>query len=106
LCVERKRRWFFFSKETKHQCLDCGYIREYDYSILKKERQYHGGGIMDELTKEQKIEELVTYIVDSMDMSALEDYAKEQLAEYYNSPEGVEDLATNWEEMQEIKGDA
>jgi len=43
LCVERKRRWFFFSKETKHQCLDCGYIREYDYSILKKERQYHGG---------------------------------------------------------------
>ena len=40
-----------------------------------------------------------------MDVSALENYAKQQLTEYYNSPEGVEDFDTNWEEMQEIKGD-
>jgi len=41
--VERKRRWLFFSKCIKHKCLDCGYIIEEDYSILRKEREYHGG---------------------------------------------------------------
>jgi len=41
--VERKRKWFFFLRGTKHQCLDCGWIIEYDYSTLKKEREYHGG---------------------------------------------------------------
>jgi len=43
LCVERKRKWFFFLRSTKHKCLDCGYIIEYDYSILRKEKEYHGG---------------------------------------------------------------
>ena len=57
------------------------------------------------MTKEEQIEELVEYIIEAMDMSALENYAKQQLEEYYNSPEGVEDFDTNWEEMQEIKGD-
>ena len=43
LCVERKRKWFFFLRGTKHQCLDCGYIIEEDYFTLRKEREYHGG---------------------------------------------------------------
>jgi hypothetical protein len=38
-------------------------------------------------------------------MSALEDYAKQQLEEYYLSPEGIEDFNTNYDEMREIKGD-
>ena len=43
LCLERKKVWMFFSKGIKHKCLDCGYIIEEDYSILRKEGQYHGG---------------------------------------------------------------
>ena len=57
------------------------------------------------MTKEEKIDELTEWIVEAMDVSALENYAKQQLTEYYNSPEGVEDFDTNWEEMIEIKGD-
>ena len=57
------------------------------------------------MTKDEKIDELTEWIVEAMDVSALENYAKQQLTEYYNSPEGVEDFDTNWEEMQEIKGD-
>ena len=57
------------------------------------------------LSKEQKIDELTDWIIESMDMSALEDYAKQQLEEYYLSPEGIEDFNTNYEEMREIKGD-
>jgi hypothetical protein len=53
----------------------------------------------------EKIDELTEWIVEAMDMSALENYAKQQLSEYYNSPEGVEDFNTNYEEMKEIKGD-
>jgi len=43
ICIERNRRWFFFSKGIKHRCLECGYIIEEDYSILKEEKKYHGG---------------------------------------------------------------
>ena len=57
------------------------------------------------MTKEEQIEELVEYIIEAMDMSALENYAKQQLEEYYNSPEGVEDFNTNYAEMKEIMGD-
>jgi len=57
------------------------------------------------LSKEQKIDELTDWIIESMDMSALEDYAKQQLEEYYLSPEGIEDFNTNYDEMREIKGD-
>ena len=57
------------------------------------------------LSKEQKIDELTDWIIESMDMSALENYAKQQLEEYYLSPEGVEDFNTNYDEMREIKGD-
>ena len=49
----------------------------------------------------EQVEQLVDWIVESMDMSALESYAKQQLEEYYNSPEGVEDFNTNYAEMKE-----
>ena len=84
---------------------------------LKKNMTNNPGGIrwqdgtpayneeVKKMTKEEQINELVEYIVEAMDNSALENYARQQLSEYYNSPEGVEDFDTNWEEMQEIKGD-
>ena len=55
--------------------------------------------------KEEQVEELVEWIVESMDMESLENYAKQQLEEYYSSPEGVEDFELNYAEMKEIKGD-
>jgi len=60
---------------------------------------------MTETTKEQKIEQLVDWIVESMDMSALESFVVENLTEYYESPEGVDDLENNYLEMQKIFGD-
>jgi len=57
------------------------------------------------MTKAEQIEQLVEYIVEAMDMSALENYAKQQLEEYYSSPEGVEDFNTNYAEMKEVMGD-
>jgi len=57
------------------------------------------------MTKEEKIDELTEWIVEAMDVSALENYAKQQLSEYYASDAGVEDFDTNYTEMQEIKGD-
>ena len=60
---------------------------------------------MTDVTKQLQIGELVEFIVDAMDMSALEDYVKSHLAEYYSSPEGAEDFATNYAEMKEITGD-
>jgi len=56
------------------------------------------------MTKEEQIEELVEWIIESMDVGALENYATQQL-EYYNSPDGEEDFDTNYAEMKEIKGD-
>ena len=56
------------------------------------------------MTKQEKIEELVDYIVESMDMSDLEAYAKQQLEEYYSSPEGANDLDLNYSDMQEVRG--
>jgi len=57
------------------------------------------------MTKEEKIDELTDWIVESMDMSALESYVRNHLNEYYSSDDGVEDFETNYEEMKEIKGD-
>ena len=57
------------------------------------------------MTKEEQIEELVEYIVEAMDISERENYAKQQLEEYYNSPEGEEDFNTNYAEMLEIRGE-
>jgi len=57
------------------------------------------------MTKEEKIDELSEWIVEAMDVSELEAYAKQQLSDYYNSPDGVDDFNTNYAEMKEIKGD-
>ena len=57
------------------------------------------------LSKEQKIDELVEYIVDSMSMSDLEAYSRQTLREYYISPEGQEDFDTNYTFMKESIGD-
>jgi hypothetical protein len=53
----------------------------------------------------EKIDELTEWIVESMDVGELESYAKQQLSDYYNSPDGVDDFNTNYAEMKEIKGD-
>jgi len=58
-----------------------------------------------ELTKEEKIEQLVEYIVESMDMSALESFVKENLTEYYASYNGEDDFEENYANMKEIMGD-
>jgi len=57
-----------------------------------------------EITKEN-IEELVEWIVDAMDVSALESFVKENLTDYYNSDDGMEDFEHNYLEMKEIVGD-
>ena len=57
------------------------------------------------LTKEEKIEELSEWIVEHMDMSELESYARQQLEEYYSSDDGLDDFENNYTEMKEIKGD-
>ena len=56
------------------------------------------------LTKEEKIEELTEWIVEHMDMSELESYARQQLEEYYSSDDGLDDFEINYTEMKEIKG--
>ena len=57
------------------------------------------------MTKEEKIEELAEWVVEHMDMSALESYALEQLEEYYSCEEGLDDFENNYAEMKEIKGE-
>ena len=60
--------------------------------------------MMTLITKEN-IEELVEWIVDAMDVSALESFVKKNLTDYYNSDEGMDDFQTNYLEMKEIVGD-
>ena len=57
------------------------------------------------MTKEEKIEELTEWIVEHMDLSELESYARQQLEEYYSSEEGQTDFENNYDEMKEMKGD-
>ena len=59
----------------------------------------------EQLTKEQKIEELIEYIVDAMDTETLVSFVKENLAEYYGSDDGADDFDTNYQEMKKIMGD-
>ncbi len=59
---------------------------------------------MPEITKEN-IEELVEWIVDAMDVSALESFVRENLTDYYNSDDGIDDFNNNYLEMKEIVGD-
>ena len=54
-----------------------------------------------ELTKEEKIEQLVEYIVETMGMSALKSLAIKHLTEYYGSNDGENDLENNYLEMKD-----
>ena len=60
---------------------------------------------MTELTKQEKIEQLVEWIVDAMDVSALESFVKENLKDYYDSQDGEDDFENNYANMKEIVGD-
>jgi len=60
--------------------------------------------MMTLITKEN-IEELVEWIVDAMDVSALESFVRENLTDYYNSDDGMDDFNNNYLEMKEIVGD-
>ena len=59
----------------------------------------------EKLTKEQKIKELVEYIVEAMDVATLETFVKENLAEYYNSDDGADDFEVNYLEVKNLMGD-
>ena len=52
-------------------------------------------------TKE-RVDELVEYQLDGMDMDTLLAFAREQLTEYYLSDDGEQDFDSNYEEMQEV----
>ena len=54
---------------------------------------------------DEKIEELVEWIIDSWDMSALEAYVRENLTEYYKNLDNYDDFIANYENRREIKGD-
>ena len=60
---------------------------------------------MTELTKQEKIEQLVEWIVDSMDVSALESFVRVNLTDYYSSDDGMDDFENNYANMKEIVGD-
>ena len=60
--------------------------------------------MMTLITKEN-IEELVEWIVDAMDVSALESFVKENLKDYYDSQDGEDDFENNYTNMKEIVGD-
>ena len=59
---------------------------------------------MTKITKEN-IEELVEWIVDAMDVSALESFVRENLTDYYSSDDGIDDFENNYANMKEIVGD-
>jgi hypothetical protein len=50
------------------------------------------------------IEELVEWIIDSWDVSALEEYVRESLKEYYLDVDNHDDYIENYENMVQIKG--
>ena len=51
------------------------------------------------------IEELVDWIIDSWDVSALEEYVRESLKEYYLDVDNHDDYIENYENMVQIKGE-
>ena len=56
------------------------------------------------ISGDEKIEELVEWIIDSWDMSALEAYVRENLTEYYKNLDNYDDFIANYDNMREIKG--
>ena len=55
--------------------------------------------------KPERIEELVEYIIGTMNTSALESFVRENLIEYYTNPENIDDYFLNYIEMKQIVGD-
>ena len=56
-------------------------------------------------TDDERIEELVDYLVEAMDTDAMEHFVRENLTEYYSNDGGRDDLETSYAEMKEIMGD-
>ena len=56
-------------------------------------------------TEAEKIEELVDYLVESMDTDAMEHFVRDYLTEYYSNDGGRDDLDEQYAEMKKIKGD-
>ena len=56
-------------------------------------------------TEAGKIEELVDYLVESMDTDAMEHFVRDNLTEYYSNDGGRDDLDEQYAEMKKIKGD-
>ena len=69
-----------------------------------KQLMYVEKNVLTLITKEN-IEELVEWIVDTMDVSALEAFVKENLTDYYSSDDGMDDFENNYANMKEIVGD-
>ena len=69
-----------------------------------KQLMYVEKNVLTLITKEN-IEELVEWIVDAMDVSALESFVKENLTDYYSSDDGMDDFENNYTNMKEIVGD-
>jgi hypothetical protein len=61
--------------------------------------------INENQTKPERVAELVEYIIESMDMSALESFVRENLMEYYLNPRNISDYVQNYGEMKQIMGD-
>ena len=53
-------------------------------------------------TKEQKIDQLVEWVVDSMDIDALESYVRDNLKEYYEGIEDIEEFNELYSGVEEI----
>ena len=56
-------------------------------------------------SKEEQVEELVEYLLDSMDMEELEYFVRYTLTHYYLSDVGTEHLNSSYAEMKELMGD-
>lgn len=53
-------------------------------------------------SKQEKIDQLVEWIVDSMDVNALESYVRTDLREYYESIEDTDDFNEIYSDMVEM----
>ena len=53
-------------------------------------------------TKEQKIDQLVEWVVGSMDIDALESYVRDDLKEYYEDIEDSEEFNELYSNVKEI----
>ena len=49
---------------------------------------------LNSMTKEEQVEELVEFIIESWDMSALLSYATENLTDYYSNPDNQDDFVS------------